>query len=191
MSARKLGTKRQNGKTLPHSSNTRRERQIVRILALLRVLEQEPTFTVQELAARFGTRREAIYRDLHALEDAGYPIAGDEQGLLSRPRLLSQEVPEIRFSRPELDALLLAAGQAQAALPNSGSLAAAMLKLKAMAESWPGAVPPTMIESLGTWTCGAKDHRPHEAHIAVLIEAILRKRRCRVAYQKPSQAEPK
>src|SRR3954452_3033701 len=164
MSARTPRTKRESGKTLPHSTNTRRERQIVRILALLRLLEQEPTFTVQELAERFGTRREAIYRDLHALEDAGYPIAGDEQGRLSRPRLLSQEVPEIRFSRSELDALLLAAGQAQAALPNSGSLAAAMLKLKAMAKSLPGAAPPTMVESLGAWNCGSKDHCPHEAH---------------------------
>jgi predicted DNA-binding transcriptional regulator YafY len=191
MSARKLRTKQKAGKTLPRSSNTRRERQIVRILALLRVLAAEPTFTVQQLADRFGTRREAIYRDLHALEDAGYPIAGDEQGRLSRPRMLPQGVPDIRLSPPELEALLLSTRQTQAALPDSDSLTAATFKLKALAESSPGAAALTLSEKVETWTCGSKDHRPYEDYIVVLIEAILRKRRCRVAYQKPSQAEPK
>lgn len=38
---------------------------------------------------------------------------------------------------------------------------------------------------------GAKDFRPHEGNIAVLIEAILRKRRCRVEYRAPSRSESK
>src|ERR1700751_1653520 len=114
-----------DSKTKPRLSPTRHERQIVRVLALLRGLGQGRRPTVHELAAEFRTRRETIYRDLRVLQDAGYPITGDEHGHLSRPRLISSQVPDIRFSAPELDALLLAVKQAQAALPNTESLSSA------------------------------------------------------------------
>jgi predicted DNA-binding transcriptional regulator YafY len=53
---------------------------VVRVLGILKLLaEGAPHPTGDELAARFGTRRETIYRDLHALEDAGYPIEGGEK----------------------------------------------------------------------------------------------------------------
>src|SRR3982751_2990742 len=101
---------------------TRRDRQIVRILALLRRLTQGRNPTVHELAAEFRTRRETIYRDLRVLQDAGYPLTGDERGRLSRPRLISSQVPEIRFSSAELNALLIALAQAQVGLPKADSL---------------------------------------------------------------------
>jgi proteasome accessory factor B len=146
---------------------------------------------VHELAAEFRTRRETIYRDLRVLQDAGYPITGDERGRLSRPRLISSDVPEIRFSAAELDALLLAVAQTQAALPNVDSLSLAALKLKALAGSAAEATAPGLEEMFDTWTCGWKDYRTHEERIALLIEAILRKRRCVVEYRKPSRAESK
>src|SRR6185437_15821415 len=99
----------------------RRERQIVRVLSILRALGGGRKPTVYELAAEFRTRRETIYRDLRVLQDAGYPITGDEHGHLSRPRLLTSQVPDIRFSATEVDALLLALAQLQAALPNAES----------------------------------------------------------------------
>jgi predicted DNA-binding transcriptional regulator YafY len=178
-------------KTKPRLDPNRRERQIVRILALLRVLGQGRRPTVHELAAEFRTRRETIYRDLRVLQDAGYPITGDERGRLSRPRLISSQVPDIRFSPPELDALLLAIAQAQAALPSTELLSSAALKLKALAESVADAVPPGLDEMFDTWTCGWKDYRAHEDRIALLIEAILRKRRCLVQYRTPSRSESK
>src|SRR5690242_4660032 len=166
----------QGSKTRLHLKPSRRERQIVRVLALLRVLGQGRRATVHELAAEFRTRRETIYRDLRVLQDAGYPITGDERGRLSRPRLMSSQVPDIRFSAPELDALLLAIAQAQAALPSADLLPSAALKLKALAESVADAVPPGLDEMFDTWTCGWKDYRAHEGRIALLIEAVLRKR---------------
>jgi predicted DNA-binding transcriptional regulator YafY len=178
-------------KTKPRLDPNRRERQIVRILTLLRVLGQGRRPTVHELAAEFRTRRETIYRDLRVLQDAGYPITGDERGRLSRPRLMSSQVPDIRFSPPELDALLLAIAQAQAALPRTELLSSAALKLKALAESVADAVPPGLDEMFDTWTCGWKDYRAHEDRIALLIEAILRKRRCLVQYRTPSRSESK
>ncbi|MBV9505146.1 MAG: WYL domain-containing protein, partial [Acidobacteriia bacterium] len=168
----------------------RRERQIVRILALLRVLAQGRKPTVHQLAAEFKTRRETIYRDLRVLQDAGYPIAGDERGRLSRPRLLATSIPNIRFSPPELESLLLAARQVQAALPRAEALASASLKLQALADSEPNAQP-ALSGIFDAWTCGAKDYRIHEGRIAVLIEAILRKRRCAVAYRTPTRRTAK
>lgn len=164
---------------------SRRERQIVRILALLRRLGEGASANVNELAAEFRTRRETIYRDLRVLQDAGYPIAGDERGRLSRPRLLSSRAPEIRFSRAQTEALLMALAQAQIALPNAQSLAGAAAKVKAIAQY-------RDVDGIfDTWICGSKDYRPHEERIVLLVEAILRRRRCSVTYQTPARTRPK
>jgi len=167
------------------SGPTRRERQIVRILMLLKVLGQQTSVSIQELAAQFHTRRETIYRDLRVLQDAGYPIAGDEHGRLSRPRLLASSVPNIQFSPPELEALLLAA-QTQTIHLKAEALSSAAFKLKALAES-----EGTFGQMLQTWNCGEIDYRAHEQRIELLIEAILRKRRCQVTYRKPSLPQAK
>ncbi|MBV9085474.1 MAG: WYL domain-containing protein [Acidobacteriaceae bacterium] len=180
-----------SSRTRPKLDPNRRERQIVRILALLRVLGQGRTPTVHDLAAEFRTRRETIYRDLRVLQDAGYPIAGDERGRLSRPRLLSSPIPDIRFSRTELDALLLAVTQAPAALPTAEALSSAALKLRALAASEMGSGSAAVTEMFQTWTCGSKDYSAHEDVIAFLIEAILRKRRCHVEYRTPSRSVAK
>ena len=55
------------------SRPTRRDRQMVRILGLLAALLEGGRPSVRELASRFNTRRETIYRDLRALSDAGTP----------------------------------------------------------------------------------------------------------------------
>ncbi len=189
----KLGPKpkQPRSKTPRHPAPSRRERQTVRILALLRVLAQGGKPSVHELAAEFRTRRETIYRDLRVLQDAGYPITGDEHGRLSRPRLLPTVVPEIRFSAQEVAALLVAAAQVDAALPTADSLSSAALKLKALGRSEQVPIALELEEAFETWTCGSKDHRQHEERVAVLIEAILCRMRCRVQYQKPSGSEPK
>ena len=170
---------------------SRRDRQIVRILTLLRVLGQERAVTVQDLAAQFHTRRETIYRDLRALQDAGYPIAGDERGRLSRPRLLASRVPNVQFSSSELDALLFAAAQTRTVPINAEALASAAYKLNSLAESEPNSLKTSFGETIETWSCGSKTYRAHESFIALVVEAILRKRRCRVAYRKPGRSESK
>ncbi|MFL6446969.1 MAG: helix-turn-helix transcriptional regulator [Bryobacteraceae bacterium] len=177
--------------TRDRNATDRRERQIVRVLALLRVLSQGGTPSVHELAAEFQTRRETIYRDLRVLQDAGYPVTGDDRGRLSHPKLLPVSVPEIRFSSSELEALHAAAQQVQVAVPTSEALGTATLKVEALirAERRPVSLP--LGDLIESWTCGAKEYRLHEAHIAILVEAILRLRRCHVEYRKPSAANSK
>lgn len=184
VSAKQRATRRK------HKSD-RRERQIVRVLALLRVLSRGQTPSVHDLAAEFCTRRETIYRDLRVLQDAGYPITGDGRGRLSHPRLLPGTIPEIRFSPQELEALGAAAAQVQVALPNAGALAAAIVKLESLRNSEPNVDFSSGDRVVDSWLCGVKEYEQHEACIAVLIEAILRQRRCEVEYKKASATHPK
>src|SRR5689334_20359744 len=93
----------------------RRDRQVVRVLGLLKTLAEGGHCSVHQLAARFKTRRETIYRDLHTLEAIGYPIVGDDAGRLSHPRLAPEfrgSVSVVPFTRKETAALVWAVKQA-------------------------------------------------------------------------------
>lgn len=105
---------------MARAPSVRRDRQVVRILGLLKVLAEGGRPTVYELAARFKARRETIYRDLHALEEIGYPIVGDEAGRLSRPRLAPDFHPAalpVALTRKEVAALVWAVKEAGARQP--------------------------------------------------------------------------
>ena len=169
----------------------RRDRQVVRILGILGSLLEGGQPTVRQLAARFGTRRETVYRDLRALEDAGYPIAGDASGRLSRPRLLPEarrRAPHLRLSDEEITALLWASRQAAEKSAFREALGAAAAKLRAMArEERAAGIEAVMTE--GGW--GMKDYGPHRETILHLVEAILRRSRCEVEYQSPAAGAAK
>lgn len=166
---------------------------MVRILAELGILLEGGLPTVHELAARFNTRRETIYRDLRTLQDAGYPITG-ESGLLSRPRLFDrakQARPGIRLNTPEIDALLWAAGQVGAQNPFQAEVSSAAVKLRGMLAAQPDAESP-VSDSVVLWQQrGDKDYSVHQATIKTLVEAILRRRRCRISYRSPAAPAPK
>jgi len=119
------------------STPTRRDRQMVRILGLLAALLEGGRPSVRELASRFNTRRETIYRDLRALSDAGYPIVGDENGRLSHPRLLDRTVhavtARIQLTEEEIAALLWAGRHQGPRGPLGKALPAACTKLRTMA----------------------------------------------------------
>ncbi|MDP2995966.1 MAG: WYL domain-containing protein [Bryobacterales bacterium] len=169
----------------------RRDRQVVRILGILGVLLKDEQPAIRDLASRFGTRRETIYRDLRALEDAGYPISGDESGRLSHPRLLPEarrNAPHLRLSDEEITALLWASRQAAEQSPFREALGAAAAKLRAMARQ-EGAAGIEAVMTEGGW--GMKDYGPHRETILRLVEAILRHSRCEVEYQSPAAAAAK
>src|SRR5687767_12047539 len=146
---------------MAEGSSRRRDRQVVRILGILGTLLEGGRPTIRQLAARFGTRRETIYRDLRAIEDAGYPITGDETGRLSRPSLLPEvrrRVPELRFSDAEITALLWASKQVAAKSPFREALLSSATKLRAMASE--GKVP--NVDSIFIeGSVGMKDYGPH------------------------------
>src|SRR2546425_8177830 len=77
------------------SGERRRDRQAVRLLSIFLLLLQGGRLTVHELAARFKTRRETIYRDLRTLGDVGIPIEGDESGRFGPPPPGARQPPRL------------------------------------------------------------------------------------------------
>lgn len=172
----------------------RRDRQVVRILGILKLLTEGGRPTVHSLAARFRVRRETIYRDLHALEAIGYPLAGDEAGHLSRPRFapdLRPTKPPLLLSRQELAALVWALKQAEPRQPFQAALSTAVPKLQALTAGKDGQIALAIEGALGGWQRGVKDYSGFEPTILRLVEAIVSRRRCQVAYQAPWRDRPR
>ena len=73
-----------NRPSRPAGRPSRRYSQAGRLHDLIRLLEARNGATVEELAEECGVTRRTVYRDLQAIEAAGYPLmrepAGDERG---------------------------------------------------------------------------------------------------------------
>jgi proteasome accessory factor B len=170
-------------------ASKRRDRQVVRILGILGTLLEGRHHSILQLAAQYGTRRETIYRDIRALQDAGYPIVGDDSGLLSHPRILPEarrHAPELRLADSEIAALLWAGRQAGTKSPFRDALSSAKAKLRAMASAKAAVKAAGIDAAVIDGGYGAKDYSGHRETIMKLVEAIVRNRRCAVEYQSPA-----
>ena len=158
------------------SAAPRRDRQVVRLLTLLRLLKDGGRPSVHDLAARFHTRRETIYRDLRALQEVGYPITGDAAGYLSRPTLPSEfraTVPPVPLTQQELTALTWAAKQAGSRQPFRAGLDGALLKLQGMATAPDARLAQNLEGVFDGWARGVKDYSAYQEIIQQLVEAIV------------------
>lgn len=172
----------------------RRDRQVVRLLALLKNLAEGGHPSVHQLAARFKTRRETIYRDLRALAEIGYPIVGDENGRLSHPRLAPEArltIPPVLLTRQEAAALIWGAKQAGRRHPFRAALESALLKLRALTPGREGRLALALEGALEGWTRGTKDYTAFQPTILQLVQAIVARRRCLVEYQSPEKEGPR
>lgn len=179
---------------MTQAAPTRRSRQVVRIIGLVKLLAEGGRPSVYQLAARFKTRRETIYRDLRTLEEIGYPIIGDEAGRLSRPRLapdFQPTVPPATLNRKELAALVWAAKQAAAHQPFAPALSTALPKLQALVPGRTASIAIALDGAVSAWERGVKDYRGLEPTILQLVEAIVSRRRVQVTYQAPWRPEPR
>jgi hypothetical protein len=166
---------------------------MARLLVLARILLAEGRPTVHELAARFHTRRETIYRDLRTLQDAGFPILGDESGRLSRPRLdpdFGKFVPPVHLTDEEVAALQWAGKQAGARNPFRGALSTALTKLQGLVPGTQARLAIALDGAVGGWERGIKSSFGQETTILKLVEAIVGRRRCLVASQSPGRRRP-
>jgi predicted DNA-binding transcriptional regulator YafY len=172
----------------------RRDRQVVRILGILGALPEGGQPSIKQLASRYGTRRETIYRDIRALEDAGYPVTGDDRGRLSHPRLLPEarrHAPHLKFTDVELTSLLWASMQAGSGSPFGETLEVATAKLRAMAVGDFASDRAGIENAFDSAAASAKDYRPHKDTILRLVDAIIRRRRCALKYQAPASSAVK
>ncbi len=175
------------------TSSARRDRQVVRILGILKVLAEGGRPTVYELAARFKARRETIYRDLHALEEIGYPIIGDEAGRLSRPRLAPDFRPTtlpVALTRKEVAALVWAVKEAGARQPFREVISTVLPKLQVLTSSREGRLAMALDGAVGGWERGVKDYAAVQPTILRLVEGIISRRRCLVEYRSPGSEQP-
>jgi predicted DNA-binding transcriptional regulator YafY len=145
------------------------------------------------LAARFKTRRETIYRDLRTLGEVGYPIAGDDAGRLSRPRLAPDlrpvVPPPVTLTKQELAALVWAAKRAETQQPFRAALGTSLTKLQLLVPRREGGLALALDGSVGGWERGVKDYTGFEPTILGLVEAIINRRRCKVEYRTPGRRE--
>jgi predicted DNA-binding transcriptional regulator YafY len=177
---------------MKEKSVRRRDRQIVRVLWLLKALGEGSPVSVSELAKRFGTRRETIYRDMRTLEDLGYPIQGDENGRFSKPRLLEDKRalrPELRLTNDECSALVWMIRHPGAITPMRTHLAGAAAKLEAM-QTLPAAETLRRDQVFGFSQAGLKRFS-NDAVMESLVEAILTNRRCQLTYRSPKHVTEK
>jgi len=176
------------------ASTARRDRQMVRLLTLLKVLNEGGRPSIYELAARFHTRRETIYRDLRALQAIGYPIVGDAEGRLSHPSLAPEArviIPPVLLTQKELAALVWATKQVGSKQPFRAGLDSALLKLQSLAPGQEGRLGLVLGGIFGGWARGTKDYTEFQPIILQLVEAIVAHRRCLVDYQAPHRDRPK
>ncbi len=176
------------------ASSARRDRQVVRLLTLLKILKEGGQPSIYELAARFHTRRETIYRDLRALQAVGYPIVGDSEGRLSHPSLAPEvraTIPPVLLTQKELAALVWATKQTGSKQPFRAALDSALLKLQSLAPGKEGRLGLALGGIFGGWARGTKDYTEFQPIILQLVEAIVARRRCLLEYQAPSRTRPK
>src|SRR6266550_1860858 len=97
-------------KTLPliiyrylyHSMN-----RIDRLAAILIQLQSRRLIKAQDIAEKFSISLRTVYRDIHALEEAGVPVGG-EAGIGYR-LMEGYKLPPVMFNQDEASALLTAA----------------------------------------------------------------------------------
>ena len=175
------------------TAHARRDRQVVRLISILTLLLQDTRLTVYQLAARFRTRRETIYRDLRALQDVGIPIVGDESGHLSRPRLdptYRLSLAPVPLTRREILALAWAikrgAGSNRSERPwRPRSPSCRPCRRPAMVR------PPWRWRRRSEVGAGVKDPTAVEATLPSLVQAITGQHRCSVEYQALGRSRPR
>jgi proteasome accessory factor B len=97
----------------------------------------------------------------------------------------------LSLTRHELAALTWATKQAGPRQPFRAALATALPKLQGLTAARDGQTALAIEGALGGWTRGVKDYTGCEPTILQLVEAIVARRRCRVAYLAPGRDRPR
>jgi predicted DNA-binding transcriptional regulator YafY len=113
---------------------------------------------------------------------------------MSHPRVLPEarrHAPQLRLSDAEISALLLASKQAKDASPFADALAFATDKLRAMATGERADLAAGIDNVIDEASWGTKSYQPHKDTVIRLVEAIMRRKRCSVAYWSPNNPSAK
>ena len=165
----------------------RKYSQAARLHDLIRLLEARHGATVAELAEECGVTRRTIYRDLQAVEEAGYPLvkedAGDGSVLYSFLTGFSK-IPPITFSLPELMTLFLCRGQLAflQGTPFQDDLDAVFGRIRASLPPRSVAHLERLAEAVTPRFQGLRDYSGKRPVLEALRRALLFQLRCNIRY---------
>ncbi|RMF42062.1 MAG: transcriptional regulator [Deltaproteobacteria bacterium] len=167
--------------------------QAARLHDVIRLLETRYGASVDELAEECGVTRRTVYRDLKAIEEAGYPLVSeaDEGGrVLYRFMTGFKQVPPITFSLEELMTLHLCRDQLAflRGTPFAEDLDAIFTRIHS-------SLPPRSVahmERIASATApkfsGVPDYTGRYQDLVRLRKALIRQFRCRLQYR-PARRE--
>jgi len=170
-----------------------RGKEIVRQWSILRQIANARDWTVPKLAREHGVCTRTIYRDLAALQAAGFPLYDEEREGRKYWRLESWPFPrlhDVGFTFPELCAFYIHRGRLSGPLPLAEDLSSAMEKVL-------GTLPPALkdyLDRLAAVVCWKSDVPvPAAGPIdqEALVRAAIEHRRVVMSYRSFSSGRVK
>jgi len=161
--------------------------QAARLHDVIRILEHRYGATVEELVEECQVTRRTVYRDLTAIEDAGYPLVKEVQDsgeVLYRFVAGFKQLPPITFTLEELMTLYLCRGQLSflQGTPFQDDLDAVFARLRSGLPPRSVAHLERIAEAGSSKIQGFRDYTRQRAILNNLRQALLKQQRCRINY---------
>ncbi len=164
--------------------------QAARLHDVIRILEARYGATVDELAEECQVHRRTIFRDLQAINDAGYPLVRepeDDGRVLYRFMTGFKSIPPITFSLDELMTLYLCRGQLEflRGTPFHDDLDAIFGKIRSSLRPSSVAHLERIAEASVPRFQGVRNYSEKKEVLAELRKALLYQYRCQIRYAPP------
>ncbi len=166
--------------------------QAARLHDLIRILESRYGATVEDLVEECQVTRRTIYRDLKAVEEAGYPLISERQvdGQVLYSFIVGyNKIPPITFSLEELMTLYLCRGQLDflQGTPFHDDLEAIFTRFRS-------SLPPRSVAHLERLAqastprfLGFKDYSQQHQLLTELRQALLKQQQVEIGYRPPKR----
>jgi proteasome accessory factor B len=170
----------------------RKYSQAARLHDVIRLLEARHGACADELAEDCGVTRRTIYRDLQAIEEAGYPLvkeAGADGRMLYRFLTGFSKIPPVTFSLSELMTLFLCRGQLAFlhGTPFQDDLDAVFGRIRAGLPPRSVAHLERLADAVTPRFQGLRDYRAKRQVLQELRRALLFQFRCTLTYAPPNR----
>lgn len=164
--------------------------QAARLHDVIRILRARFGATAEELAEACGVTRRTVYRDLKALEEAGYPLIRENQpdGTVLHSFMAEfKEYLPVTFSLYELMTFYLCRGQLAflQGTPFQEDLDAVFARIRSNLPPRNLAHLERLAQAATPRFQGLRDYRSQRQMLETLREALLRQYTCRISYAPP------
>lgn len=178
----------------PSGKPSKKYSQASRLHDVIRILRARFGATVDELAEACQVHRRTVYRDLQALEEAGYPLTREPQ---PDGTVLHSFMPEFKeflpvtFSLHELMTLYFCRGQLAflQGTPFQDDLESIFARIRSNLSPRNVAHLERLAQAAAPRFQGLRDYRSQRSVLETLRDALLRQYRCRILYA-PARREP-